>query len=244
MLICDQLTKRYGNQPRNAVDALKLSIEPGEIFGFLGPNGAGKSTTIKMITGLLKPDSGSISFMGHSLHSDPLDYKRLIGYVPDEPLFYERMSGYEHLSFIADLYGVGSGERKQRIDELGERLLLKNALKDEISSYSHGMKQKLSIISALLPSPKLLILDEPMVGLDPKAAFILKNLLGEFAGSGNTVFFSTHVLEVAQQLCSSLGIIKEGRLLYNGTFKDLQSREMELDASLEALFLELTESGE
>ncbi len=155
------------------------------------------------------------------------------------------MSGYEHLSFIADLYGVGSEERKQRIEELGERLLLKNALKDEISSYSHGMKQKkLSIISALLPSPKLLILDEPMVGLDPKAAFILKNLLGEFAGSGNTVFFSTHVLEVAQQLCSSLGIIKEGRLLYNGTFKDLQSREMELDASLEALFLELTESGE
>lgn len=244
MLICDQLTKRYGNQQRNAVDALTLSIEPGQIFGFLGPNGAGKSTTIKMITGLLKPDSGSLSFMGYSLYADPLSYKRLIGYVPDEPLFYERMSGYEHLSFIADLYGVGREERKQRIEELGERLLLKNALKDEISSYSHGMKQKLSIISALLPSPKLLILDEPMVGLDPKAAFILKTLLVEYAGSGNTVFFSTHVLEVAQQLCSSLGIIKEGTLLYNGTLKDLQLRKQELDATLEALFLELTESGE
>jgi ABC-2 type transport system ATP-binding protein len=154
------------------------------------------------------------------------------------------MSGYEHLSFIADLYGVGSVERKQRIDELGERLLLSHALEEEISSYSHGMKQKLSIISALLPSPRLLILDEPMVGLDPKATFILKTLLGEFAGSGNTVFFSTHVLEVAQQLCSSLGIIKEGRLLYTGTLQELQSRTQELDATLEALFLELTESEE
>ncbi|MBZ4673211.1 MAG: Sulfate-transporting ATPase [Spirochaeta sp.] len=244
MLVCDQITKRYGNQPTKAVDTLNLSIAPGQIFGFLGPNGAGKSTTIKMLTGLLRPDSGSISFMGYSLHSDPLSYKRLIGYVPDEPFFYERMSGYEHLSFIADLYGVGSVERKQRIDELGERLLLSHALEEEISSYSHGMKQKLSIISALLPSPRLLILDEPMVGLDPKATFILKTLLGEFAGSGNTVFFSTHVLEVAQQLCSSLGIIKEGRLLYTGTLQELQSRTQELDATLEALFLELTESEE
>ncbi|MGE4454927.1 MAG: ABC transporter ATP-binding protein [Sphaerochaeta sp.] len=244
MLVCDRITKRYGKQERNAVDALTLSIPPGEIFGFLGPNGAGKSTTIKMLTGLLKPDSGSITFMGCSLRSDPLAYKRLIGYVADEPLFYERMSGFEHLAFIADLYQIGKSERKKTIDALAERLYLASALPKEISSYSHGMKQKLSIIAALLPSPKLLILDEPMVGLDPKASYILKNLLGEFAREGNTVFFSTHVLEVAQQLCSSIGIIKEGSLLYSGTFKDLQTLNQERDATLEALFLELTESGE
>ncbi|MGH0052190.1 MAG: ABC transporter ATP-binding protein [Sphaerochaetaceae bacterium] len=244
MLVCDQVTKRYGAQPRNAVDGLSLSIGPGEIFGFLGPNGAGKSTTIKLLVGLLKPDHGTISFLGHSLISDPLSYKRLIGYVADEPLFYERMSGLEHLSFIADLYEIDTRERTERIGELAERLLLVDALNDEISSYSHGMKQKLSIIAALLPSPRLLILDEPMVGLDPKASYILKTLLAEFATSGNTVFFSTHVLEVAQQLCSSLGIIKEGTLLYNGTLKDLQSSKQEMDATLEALFLELTDTGE
>ncbi len=241
MLICDNLTKRYGNQERNAVDGLSLEVRWGEIFGFLGPNGAGKSTTIKMITGLLACDSGSVTLEGQSLSKDPVAYKRMIGYVPDDPVFYERMTGFEHLSFIADLYQIDKNTREERIGELSKLLLLEEALNSQISSYSHGMKQKLSIISALLPSPRLLILDEPMVGLDPKAAYILKTLLIDFAKKGNTVFFSTHVLEVAQELCTSLGIITQGKLLYNGTFKDLQSENNKTDETLEALFLELTD---
>ncbi|HCU30039.1 MAG TPA: ABC transporter ATP-binding protein, partial [Sphaerochaeta sp.] len=161
----------------------------------------------------------------------------------DEPVFYERMTALEHLAFIADIYEIDRHERKNRIDELAKRLLLSDVLSDQISSYSHGMKQKLSVIAALLPSPKLLILDEPMVGLDPKASFILKQLLKEYAKAGNTVFFSTHVLEVAQQLCDTLGIIKEGKLLYSGSFEQLQANKGEGTENLEQLFLELTEEG-
>ncbi|HAP56963.1 MAG TPA: ABC transporter ATP-binding protein [Sphaerochaeta sp.] len=243
MLECKNLYKRYGNQKKNAVDNLSLCVESGQIFGFLGPNGAGKSTTIKMLVGLLKPDQGTILFDGKNSGSDALAYKQDIGYVPDEPVFYERMTALEHLAFIADIYEIDRHERKNRIDELAKRLLLSDVLSDQISSYSHGMKQKLSVIAALLPSPKLLILDEPMVGLDPKASFILKQLLKEYAKAGNTVFFSTHVLEVAQQLCDTLGIIKEGKLLYSGSFEQLQANKGEGTENLEQLFLELTEEG-
>ncbi len=243
MLECKNLFKQYGNQKRPAVDNLSLSIQNGQIFGFLGPNGAGKSTTIKMLVGLLQPDQGTIFFDGKNSKTDALSYKGCIGYVPDEPIFYERMTALEHLSFIADIYEVEARTRKTRIQELAHTLLLSDALGDQISSYSHGMKQKLSVIAALLPSPKLLILDEPMVGLDPKASFILKQLLKSYAQQGNTVFFSTHVLEVAQQLCDTLGIIKEGKLLYNGTFAQLKANAGEGAENLEQLFLELTEQG-
>ena len=241
MLTCVNLTKRYSAKPRNAVDGLSLSIESGQIFGFLGPNGAGKSTTIRMLVGLLTADSGAISFDGVSLSENQIAYKRLIGYVPDVSNFYDRMTGMEHLSFIADLYGIEQELRKERIFSLSQRLMLHDALTDEISGYSHGMKQKLSVISALLIEPKLFILDEPLVGLDPKSAYILKQLLVEYAQKGNTVFFSTHVLEVAQQLCTTLGIINEGKLLFNGTFLDLQAKSKEENQNLEQLFLQLTQ---
>jgi len=241
MLHISHLRKRYAHAKRNAVDDLNLAIESGQIFGFLGPNGAGKSTTIKMLVGLLKSDEGTITFEGEEVQS--LAYKRLIGYVADEPYFYEKISGAEHLHFIADLYGIDQKNREERIDSLSRTLLLKEKLGDEISSYSHGMKQKLAIIAALLPQPKLLVLDEPMVGLDPKAAYLLKSLLGDYAKAGNTVFFSTHVLEVAQSLCDTLGIIKEGTLLACGSFSELRGNGKAKDATLEQLFLELTEEG-
>lgn len=243
MLECINLSKQYGGQKRKAVDDLSISIASGQIFGFLGPNGAGKSTTIKMLVGMLRPDAGSIRFDNLDSKADAIAYKRHIGYVADEPVFYDKMTGLEHLAFIADIYGLEESVRKSRIDELASTLQLADALANQISSYSHGMKQKLSVIAALLPSPKLLILDEPMVGLDPKAAFTLKQLLKTYAKEGNTVFFSTHVLEVAQQLCDLLGIIKQGRLLYLGTFEELRSKEGEGDENLEKLFLELTEEG-
>jgi ABC-2 type transport system ATP-binding protein len=243
MLRCNQVSKRYVGQGRNAVDALTVTVEAGEVFGFLGPNGAGKSTTIKMIVGLLAPDSGSIDLEGVGIVDDPLTYKSMIGYCADEPLFYEKMTGLEHLHFISDLRSLSMQSRQERIDELSAQLLLTDELKDPISTYSHGMRQKLSVIAALVGSPKLLILDEPMVGLDPKASFNLKSLLTEYARAGNTVFFSTHVLEVAQQLCTKLGIIKEGRMLHYGRFDELQQHSKAAGGSLEHLFLELTEDA-
>jgi len=240
MLICDKLYKRYAKNAPYAVEDLTLKVGEGEIFGFLGPNGAGKSTTIKMIVSLLNSDSGEVSLDGITAKDDPIAYKRLIGYVADEPQFYDKMSANEHLAFIGDLYRIPQDERTERISKLAATLRLQDALNDEIGSFSHGMRQKLAIISALLPAPKLLVLDEPMVGLDPKASFEVKNLLKELAKEGKIVFFSTHVLEVAQQLCTSLGIINEGKLIYHGTFEALQN---ERDESLEELFLELTEKG-
>lgn len=238
MLICDGLNKRYGKNGPLAVDNLTLKVGEGEIFGFLGPNGAGKSTTIKMIVTLLNSDSGEVSLDGITPKSDPIAYKRLVGYVADEPQFYDKMSGNEHLAFIGDVYQIPQEERIERVTSLATTLRLQEALDDEIGSFSHGMRQKLAIISALLPNPKLLILDEPMVGLDPKAAFEVKNLLKELAKEEKIVFFSTHVLEVAQQLCTSLGIINEGKLIYHGSFEELQKERNE---SLEELFLALTE---
>ncbi len=241
MLVCENLSKQYKNQKRKAVDALNLTISPGKIFGFLGPNGAGKSTTIKMIVGLLRPDSGTISLDGISLLRDDLAYKRIVGYVADEPLFYERMTALEHLLFIAGVYQIDQHERDRKIEELSTLLLLSDVLNQQIASYSHGMKQKLAVISALLHQPRLLILDEPMVGLDPKASYLLKQLLKEYSNQGNTVFFSTHVLEVAQNLCDTLGIIDDGNLRFCGSFSQLQQASSDHDGNLEQLFLDLTE---
>lgn len=241
MLVCENLSKQYKNQKRKAVDSLNLTISPGKIFGFLGPNGAGKSTTIKMIVGLLRPDSGTISLDGISLLKDDLAYKRIVGYVADEPLFYERMTALEHLLFIAGVYQIDQHERDRKIEELSTLLLLSDVLNQQIASYSHGMKQKLAVISALLHQPRLLILDEPMVGLDPKASYLLKQLLKEYSNQGNTVFFSTHVLEVAQNLCDTLGIIDEGNLRFCGSFSQLQQASSDHDGNLEQLFLDLTE---
>ena len=239
MIEFKQVSKRYDPNKPNAVDCLSFTIESGQIFGFLGPNGAGKSTTIKMLVGLLAPDSGSIFVEGKEVGKDSLVIKRMIGYVADEPLFYEKMTGSRHLAFIADIFEVPQEIRKGRIEELSSLFEMEKALDDEISSYSHGMKQKLGIIAAMLHESRLLILDEPMVGLDPKAAFLLKKTMRSYADAGNTVFFSTHGMEVAQDVCDRIGIIGKGSLLFEGTVKELSEKRGK--GNLEQLFLELTE---
>ncbi|HKL59739.1 MAG TPA: ABC transporter ATP-binding protein [Sphaerochaeta sp.] len=243
MIEFKQISKRYDNKKRKAVDSLSLTIEGGQIFGFLGPNGAGKSTTIKMLVGLLAPDSGSIFVDGKEVGKDSLAIKSLIGYVSDEPLFYEKMTGIRHLNFIADIFELSLEIRKERIEELASLFEMQGSLNDEISSYSHGMKQKLGIIAALMHESRLLILDEPMVGLDPKAAYLLKKTMRSYADKGNTVFFSTHGMEVAQEVCDRIGIIGKGSLLFEGTFKALAEKRGNGNESLEQLFLELTEGS-
>ncbi|MBI9093796.1 MAG: ABC transporter ATP-binding protein [Sphaerochaeta sp.] len=234
-----QVSKCYDPNKPNAVDSLSLTIESAQIFGFLGPNGAGKSTTIKMLVGMLFPDSGSIFVEGKEVGKDSLAIKRIIGYVGDEPLFYEKMTGLRHLNFIADMYELSQENRKERIGELSAMFEMDHALDDEISSYSHGMKQKLGIMAALMHESRLLILDEPMVGLDPKAAFLLKKTMRAHADKGNTVFFSTHGMEVAQDVCDRIGIIGKGSLLFEGTVQELSEKRGK--GNLEQLFLELTE---
>lgn len=234
MITLNHVSKSYG-KGKKAVDDLSLSIPSGEVYGFLGPNGAGKSTTIKMLVGLLRPDAGHLSVDGVDVQQDPITVKRNIGYVPDEPLFYRKMTGRDHLGFIADLYHVE--DRWARADALC-RLFDFTTLNDEISSYSHGMKQKLAVISAMIHQPRLLILDEPMVGLDPKSSYTLKQEMVRYAKEGNTVFFSTHVLEVAQEVCTRVGIIDRGKLRFDGTLEELRQGT---DRSLEDLFLSLTE---
>jgi len=237
MINFKNLSKQYQKDKPFAVDNLNLEVKKGEIFGFLGPNGAGKSTTINMLMGVLKPTSGSIIVDGHSVGEESMITKSMIGFVPDEPLFYERMTGLQHLSFICDVFNVDKSVRKERADRLVKLFNLEKAISDRISSYSHGMKQKLGVIAALIHEPKLLILDEPMVGLDPKASFILKDVMRRFCDKGGTVFFSTHVMEVAQNLCDSIAIINKGEIVLNTSLKDFNEKE---NASLENLFLELT----
>ena len=238
MIEFNHVSKRYDTKKPNAVDSLSLTIESGQIFGFLGPNGAGKSTTIKMLVGMLAPDSGSIFVEGKEVGTDTLAIKRMIGYVGDEPLFYEKMTGLRHLNFIADIFEVSKEKRQERIEEYAVLFEMEGALSDEISSYSHGMKQKLGIMAALVHESRLLILDEPMVGLDPKAAFLLKKTMRSYADRGNTVFFSTHGMEVAQDVCDRIGIIAKGCLLFEGTVRDLSAKRGE--GTLEQLFLDLT----
>lgn len=239
MIEIRNLSKSYNKGAVKAVDSLELKVNKGEIFGFLGPNGAGKTTTIKMIVGLLNPDSGSILIDGTDMAKDPIAAKRKLGYVPDSPNLYDRLSGMEYLNFMADVYQVPADKRKERIEYYLEMFDLKDAAGDLIKSYSHGMKQKTALTGALIHDPSLWILDEPMVGLDPKSAHLLKNQMREHCSKGNTVFFSTHVLEVAEKLCDRVAIIHKGRLIAIGTVDEL--RHGDNRDSLENIFLELTE---
>ena len=232
MLEIRHLTKRYGS--KLAVDDLSLEIRPGEICGFVGHNGAGKTTTIKACCGILPFDSGEILVGGKSIRSEPIACKRQIAYLPDNPDLYDFMTGIKFLNFIGDIFGVSQTERQERIGRYGEMFELTADLGQPISAYSHGMKQKLAIISALLHQPRLLILDEPFVGLDPKATHLLKGVMGELCQAGGAIFFSTHVLEVAERLCHQVAIIKNGRLVAHGSMEEVKG-----DQSLETVFLEL-----
>ncbi|NLY86602.1 MAG: ABC transporter ATP-binding protein [Tissierellia bacterium] len=240
MLKLRNISKTYGRAQVKAVDNVNLDIRPGEIFGFLGPNGAGKTTTIKMIVGLLKPDEGVITIDGVNVWEEPLKAKSMISYVPDNPEIYDRLKGIEYLNFIADMYGVSKDDRRKKLDYYLELFNIKDAVGDIIASYSHGMKQKLVLTSALLNDPKLFILDEPMVGLDPKSAFNLKEIMRKMCDEGRIVFFSTHVLEVAERLCDRIAIINKGKIIAMGTMEELRSHAEERE-SLEKIFLELTE---
>jgi ABC-2 type transport system ATP-binding protein len=237
MIDIRDVSKTYGGRIK-AVDNITLSIEPGHIYGFLGPNGAGKTTTIKLITGIINPDSGTILVDGYDVSKDPLKAKKRIGFVPDDPNVFLRLKGIEYLSFLADIYEVGK-EREKIIFGLAERFEMTNALEDRIQSYSHGMKQKIVIMGAMLHKPSVWILDEPMTGLDPKSAFELKAMMREHADEGKTVFFSTHVLEVAEKVCDRVAVISAGKILFAGNIADLRSG----DDSLEKMFLEMTENA-
>nr|WP_316623333.1 ABC transporter ATP-binding protein [uncultured Ruminococcus sp.] len=232
MLRIENLTKTYGAQ--KAVDDLSLHIRPGEIYGFIGHNGAGKTTTLKSVVGILNFDKGEIYINGSSIKTNPVECKRLIAYIPDNPDLYDFMSGIKYLNFIADIYGVSPDERQEKIRKYADAFELTKDLAQPISSYSHGMKQKLAVISAWIHSPRLIIMDEPFVGLDPKAAFTLKEMMHELCDNGGAIFFSTHVLEVAEKLCDKIAIIKQGRLIKSGTMEEVRG-----DESLEEVFLEL-----
>ncbi|MCL2859800.1 MAG: ABC transporter ATP-binding protein [Oscillospiraceae bacterium] len=225
---------------KKSVDGLNLEIKNGEIFGFLGPNGAGKTTTIRMITGILNPDEGDILLDGKSITKDALEAKRQFGFVPDSPDMFLRLKGIEYLNFIADMYDIPRDVRRQKIEDLTKRFEIYDVLSNQMQSYSHGMRQKIIIASMLMNNPKNWILDEPMTGLDPKSSYDLKEQMREHAKNGNSVFFSTHVLEVAEKLCDRVGIISKGRLAFVGTYDEMKSKFKE-NASLEELFLELTE---
>lgn len=231
MLKIEHLTKKYGT--KTAVNNLSLQIEPGEICAFIGHNGAGKTTTLKACTGILSFDEGRIFVDGISISDNPMEAKRRMAYIPDNPDLYEFMSGIKYLSFVADIYGMGS-EREERIKNLSTRLGLADALSSPISSYSHGMKQKLAVISAFIHRPRLILMDEPFVGLDPKAAHILKELMHEHCREGGSIFFSTHVLDVAEKLCDRVAIIKDGSLVVYGDMDTVRG-----DSSLESVFLDL-----
>lgn len=235
MLEIRNLTKVYKNG-KKAVDGLTLTVADGDIYGFIGHNGAGKSTTIKSVVGVLDFDKGEIRIDGHDVKKEPLLCKQATAYIPDNPDLYEHLSGIQYLNFIADVFGVPAGEKERRIREYGERLEIVGALGDSIGSYSHGMRQKVAILSALVHEPRLMVLDEPFVGLDPKASLTLKEIMRELCGRGSAIFFSTHVLEVAQKLCNKVAIIREGRLVVDGDMETLVR-----DHSLEELFMEVTE---
>ena len=232
MLTITHLTKTYGE--KKAVDDLSLHIAPGEIYGFIGHNGAGKTTTIKSVAGLLPIETGTITIDGLDLKADPLACKQRMAYIPDDPQLYAFMTGTEYLNFVGDIYGVGTRQRQERIGAYADAFGLTGDLGQAIGAYSHGMKQKLAIISALLHQPRLMLMDEPFVGLDPKAAHVLKELMKELCQAGGAIFFSTHVLEVAEKLCHKVAIIQNGKLIRSGSMEEVRG-----DASLESVFLEL-----
>ena len=236
MLRIEHLTKTFGE--KKAVDDLSLHIAPGEIYGFIGHNGAGKTTTLKAVAGILRFDSGEIRIDSCSVAEQPLECKRRLAYIPDNPDLYDYMTGIQYLNFIADIFGVSAADRQARIRDLAQRFELTADLAQPIAAYSHGMKQKLAIISAWLHQPKLIIMDEPFVGLDPKAAHLLKGMMREHCDAGGAIFFSTHVLEVAEKLCDKVAIIKAGALIRSGTMEEVKG-----DDSLEEVFLELEEDA-
>ena len=234
MLRIEHLTKTYGN--KRAVDDLSLHIQPGEIYGFIGHNGAGKTTTLKSCCGILDFDGGDIFIDGHSIRTEPLSCKRVLAYLPDNPDLYEFMSGMRYLNFVADIFAVPADMRRARIEEYAQMFGIENDLSQPISAYSHGMKQKLALTGALLHDPRVLLMDEPFVGLDPKAAFDLKTVMRRLCDRGGAIFFSTHVLDVAEKLCDKIAIIRHGKLVASGDMASVRGKE-----SLEEVFLELEE---
>lgn len=237
MIELKDVSKMY-KKGNKVIDKLNLKINDGEIFGFLGPNGAGKTTTINMITGILEINEGNIFIDGKSIIDDPIEAKKMMGLVPDNPDIFLKLKGIEYLNFIADVYEVETEDRIKRIKELAQRFEIIDVLNNKIESYSHGMRQKLIIIGVLLHDPKNWILDEPMTGLDPKASFELKKMMREHANKNNTVFFSTHILEVAEKICDRVGIIDKGKLLFVGTYEEMK-KVLKENKSLEELFMEI-----
>lgn len=237
MLEIRNLTKTYQGE-KKAVDNLSLTVDAGDIFAFIGSNGAGKTTTIKAVVGILDFDAGEIFIDGKSVLADPVGCKQVTAYIPDNPDLYDGMKGIEYLNFICDIYEVPSATREERIKKYADALEITKHLGDVISSYSHGMKQKLAVISALAHEPKLMVLDEPFVGLDPKASYILKEFMRELTGRGSAIFYSTHVLEVAEKLCDKVAIILHGKLVESGTMEEVKG-----NSSLENVFLELTDTA-
>jgi ABC-2 type transport system ATP-binding protein len=236
------VVKRYGEIL--AVDGIDLNIRPGEIFGLLGPNGSGKSTTMKMLLGLVTPDSGSVNVLGINVEENPVKVKQLLGYVPESARLYEFLTGIEYLDFVGDVYGMSTGDKKTRIDDYLKALQLEGRESDMISSYSEGMKQKIALISAFLHRPRLLILDEPLSGLDPRSARIIKDFLHELKAQGVTTIMSTHVLEIAEALCDRIGIMYQGKLLALGTMNELRQMAKLPSSGLEDIFLKLTGTGD
>lgn len=252
MFQIENVSKTYNGKSKSknnkevvkAVDSLSFTVNNGEIFGFLGPNGAGKTTSIRMLTGILQADEGNILLDGISIKERPIAAKRTFAFVPDNPETFSRLKAIEYLNFICDVYKVETQERASKISDLCEKFGLKEVLNNKISSFSHGMKQKLFLIASLITDPQNWILDEPMVGLDPEAAFIVKEIMRERAKNGKTVFFSTHVMEVAEKLCDRIGIIKKGKLVFVGTMDELRAQHGKNGESLEDIFINLVKSGE
>lgn len=238
MIEIENVSKTYKGNVK-AVDNLTLNIERGSVYGFLGPNGAGKSTTINMITGIIQPDEGSIIINGFDMQKDDVDAKQHIGFVPDDPNAFLRLTGIEYLNFMADMYEVPQNKRLERIKNLSKRLEMDRAFCDKIQSYSHGMRQKIMIIGALIHEPMVWILDEPMSGLDPKSSYEIKNMMREYAQKGRSVFFSTHVLQVAETVCDKIAVINKGEIMFSGNLSDMKEHS---NASLENIFLEMTEN--
>lgn len=234
MLKIENLTKAYGN--KKAVDCVSLHIQAGEIYGFIGHNGAGKTTTLKACCGILQFDEGEIFIDGHSIRQEPISCKSVLAYIPDDPQLYPYMTGVQYLNFVADVYKIPKGERRALIEKYADGLELTADLAQPISAYSHGMKQKLAVIAAFIHTPKLIVMDEPFVGLDPKAAHTLKEMMRAHCDNGGAIFFSTHVLDVAEKLCDKVAIIKDGKLIKTGTMDEVKG-----DSSLESVFLELAE---
>ncbi len=239
MIEIKNVSKSYIKDVKS-VDSLNLEIKDGEIFGFLGPNGAGKTTTIRMITGILEPDGGDILIDGYSIRSNPIEAKKRFGFVPDSPDIFLKLKGIEYLNFLAEIYNVPLEERVERIENLTKKFEIYKDLDNPIESYSHGMRQKIVICGALISNPKNWILDEPMTGLDPKSSYDLKEMMRKHTKNGNSVFFSTHILDVAERLCDRVGIINKGKLIFVGTFEEMKEKFKE-QTSLEELFLEITE---